>query len=154
MALAALQLAKLGHGEVIVTSSSEDKLDRAKDLGADHTINYVTYPGVGQEVRDITKGRGVDIVIDSTGAETWDINFAAVRRGGRIVHCGVTTGAEASVNIGALYWNHINVMGSTMGSEENFLQLLADTAEAELRPVIDSTLPLDQARQAMGRMEE
>ncbi|MFP4191159.1 MAG: zinc-binding dehydrogenase [Candidatus Hydrogenedentota bacterium] len=154
LALAALQLAKLGNGEVIVTSSSEDKLGRAKELGADHTINYVTYPGVGQKVRDITKGRGVDIVIDSTGAETWDINFAAVRRGGRIVHCGVTTGAEASVNISALYWNHINVMGSTMGSEEDFRQLLAAASEAELRPVIDSVLPLDQARRAMGRMEE
>ncbi len=153
VALAALQLAKLASAKVIVTSSSENKLDKARELGADLTINYIEYPDVGAAVKDLTHGRGVDLAIDTTGAETWESNFNAVRRGGRIVHCGVTTGARANVNISALYWNHITVMGSTMGSDEDFRQLLAAAKTAQLRPVIDVILPLDHAREAIGRME-
>ena len=154
VALAALQLTKLFGGVAIVTSSSDDKLDRARDMGADFTINYVKQPGVDVEVKDLTHGRGVDIALDTTGGATWPINFGAVRRGGRIVHCGVTTGAEATVNISALYWNHITVMGSTMGSDEDFRQLLKASESAELRPVIDVILPLEHALEATSRMEE
>ncbi len=154
VALAALQLTKLFGGVAIVTSSSDDKLDRARDMGADFTINYIKQPSVAVEVKDITHGRGVDIAFDTTGAATWDINFAAVRRGGRIVHCGVTTGPEAMVNISALYWNHITVMGSTMGSDEDFRQLLKASETARLRPVVDVILPLEHALEATGRMEE
>lgn len=154
VAIAGLQLGKLAGAEVIVTSSKTSKLQRARDLGADHTINYADTPDVASAVKDLTQGRGVDLVLDTTGAATWPINFAAVRRGGRIVHCGVTTGKTAEVDISALYWNHITVMGSTMGSNEEFRAMVRAVSAARLRPVVDSVYPLRDAKAAMGKMEK
>jgi zinc-binding alcohol dehydrogenase/oxidoreductase len=77
----------------------------------------------------------------------------AARRGGKIVHCGVTSGAEAEVNISALYWNHLTIMGSTMGSHEEFRQMTNAVGAMELIPVIDSTFALDDIREGQGRME-
>ena len=153
VALAGLQLAKMASAEVIVTSSSDDKLARARDLGADHVINYKTTPAVAAAVKEMTKGRGVDIAFDTVGAATWPINFEAARRGGRIVHCGVTTGATVQANISALYWNHLSVLGSTMGSHEDFRQMVKAVSNAKMKPVVDSVFPLEQARDALARME-
>lgn len=153
VALCALQLAKLAGARVIVTSSSDQKLDRASRIGADDAINYKAVDDVAQCVKDLTSGTGVDIVIDTIGAATWPINFSAVRRGGKIVLCGITSGAEAITNLQALYWNQLTVMGSTMGSDEDFRQMVAAVSEAELRPVIDSAMPLEKVKEAMGKME-
>jgi len=153
VALAALQLAKLTGAEVVVTSSSDEKLTRAKAIGADHTINYKSVDDVGKRVKEITRGRGVDVVCDTVGANTWNINFGSVRRGGRIVLCGVTTGAEAKTDLRALYWNQLTILGSTMGSNEDFRKMLKAVATAELKPIIDSVRPLENIRDAMGRME-
>ena len=152
VALAGLQLAKLTGAEVIVTSSSDEKLSKAKAIGADHTINYKV-DNVAKSVKDITQGRGVDIVFDTVGADTWSVNFSAVRRGGKIVLCGVTTGAEAKTNLRALYWNQLTILGSTMGSNEDVRQMLKAVTKARLKPVIDSVTPLENTRDAMGRME-
>jgi len=153
VAVAALQLARFGGAEVIATSSSNDKLRRAADLGAGHTINYKETPDVAAAVREITRGRGVDIAIDTVGAATWPIDLAAVRRGGRIVLCGVTTGSRAEADLQAIYWNQLAVFGSTSGSLEEFRRMIAAVRAAGLRPVIDSVFPLDQAREAVARME-
>jgi len=153
VALGALQLAKLAGAEVIVTSSSDDKLDLAGRIGADHTINYKTGNDVAQCAKDITSGAGVDIVIDSVGAATWPIDFSAVRRGGKIVLCGVTSDAKAITDLRALYWNQLTIMGSTMGSDEDFRQMVKAVTTAKLRPVIDSVKPLENVADAMGRME-
>jgi len=153
VALAALQLAKLAGAEVIVTSSSDEKLAKAAGFGADYTINYKTVENVATVVKDITKGRGVDVVIDAVGAGTWDTNFNLVRRGGRIVLCGVTTGGQAPTNLRALYWNQLTIMGSTMGSHEDVRLMLRAVTTAGLKPVIDSVRPLENAADAMGRME-
>ena len=153
VALAGLQLARLAGARVLVTSSSNEKLMRAREFGADECINYANNPCLGDAIRDLTSGRGVDIAFDTVGAATWPVNFRAVRRGGRIVHCGVTTGAEAAVNISNLYWNHLVVMGSTMGSDEEFRQMLAAVTAARMRPFLDSVHPLNQAREATQRME-
>jgi NADPH:quinone reductase-like Zn-dependent oxidoreductase len=154
VALCALQLAKLAGAEVVVTSASDEKLDRASRIGADHTINYKTVDDVARCVKDLTKGAGVDIVIDTVGAATWPIDFSAVRRGGKVVLCGVTTGAEATTDLQALYWNQLTIMGSTMGSDEDFRQMVDAVNAAELKPVIDSVIPLDDAKDAMGKMEK
>jgi NADPH:quinone reductase-like Zn-dependent oxidoreductase len=154
VAIAALQIAHLAGAEVIVTSASDEKLLRARELGAHHTINYRSCDGVGEMVRDMTHGRGVDIAFDTTGAATCPINFEAVRRGGRMVHCGVTTGATAELNLSALYWNHFTIMGSTMGSAEDFRQMLGAIHAAGVKPVIDTVQPLARAREATMRMEE
>ncbi|UCC96933.1 MAG: zinc-binding dehydrogenase [Phycisphaerales bacterium] len=153
VALAALQLAKLAGAEVIVTSSSDEKLSRAAGLGADHSVNYKSVDNVAETVKDITAGRGVDVVIDAVGAGTWEANFNLVRRGGRIVLCGITTGGRAQTNLQALYWNQLTIMGSTMGSHEDVRLMLRAVTAAGLRPVIDSVRPLDDAREAMSRME-
>jgi len=153
VALAGLQLARIAGAEVIVTSSSDEKLDRATKLGASAAINYTTNPNVADAVKDLTGGRGVDLVLDSVGAATWSTNFGAIRRGGRIVHCGVTSGASAQVDISALYWNHVTVIGSTMGSREEFRQMVRAVSASALRPVVDTVVPLYGARDAIGRME-
>jgi len=152
VALCALQLAKLIGACVIITSSSDSKLTCAKQIGADHTINYKTVDVV-ECVKDITSGRGVDVVIDTVGAAAWTIDFSAVRRGGKIVLCGITTGAKAETNLQALYWNQLTIMGSTMGSDEDFRRMLEAVTIAKLKPVIDSVEPLENIRVAMGKME-
>src|SRR5690606_15657959 len=116
-------------------------------------INYRTESDVAQLVRDWTGGGGVDVIFDAVGAASWPINMAAIRRGGRIVHCGVTTGAEASLNIAQLYWNHLTVMGSTMGSDEDFRQLVAAVNATGVCPVLDTVYPVEQALEAQARME-
>ncbi len=153
VALCALQLANLAYAEVIVTSSSDEKLARAAQIGADHTINYKSVDDVAQCVKEITSGFGVDIVIDTVGAATWPIDFAAVCRGGKIVLCGVTSGAEAPTNLRTLYWNQLTVMGSTMGSDQDCRQMLRALETAKLKPIIDSVLPLEKVKEATGKME-
>lgn len=153
VALCALQLAKAAGAEVIVTSSSEEKLARAKEIGADHAINYKAVDDVAECVKDLTGGRGVDIIIDTVGAATWPIDFSAVCRGGKIVLCGITTGPEAATNLQLLYWNQLTIMGSTMGSNEDFRQMLMAVSAAGLKPVIDCVKPLENMGKAMARME-
>lgn len=104
-------------------------------------------------VRDITHSNGVDIVIDTVGAATWPIDFSAVRRGGKIVLCGVTSGAQTHTNLQMLYWNQLTILGSTMGSEKDFRQMLRAVTIAKLKPVVDSVISLDNARDAMNKME-
>jgi NADPH:quinone reductase-like Zn-dependent oxidoreductase len=152
-ALASLQWVHLAGGRAIVTSSSDEKLQRAAELGAHIGINYKDSEDVAAAVLAVTDGRGVDVVIDSVGAATWPINFAATRPGGRIVHCGVTTGSDVAASIQQLYWNQLSVLGSTMGSQEEFGDMLRAADAALLRPVLDSTWKLDDIREATRRME-
>jgi NADPH:quinone reductase-like Zn-dependent oxidoreductase len=154
VALAALQLCKIIGAGVIATSSSDEKLDRAAALGADHTINYKKTDDVAAAVKDVTAGRGADVSINTVGAAAWPIDFHALRRGGRIVVCGVTTGATAPTNLQTLYWKQLTAMGSTMGSHEDFRQLLGVVEAGGLRPVVDSVYPLSRATEATQRMEE
>ena len=151
-ALAALQLAKLAGSDVIATSSSDEKLGWAEQIGAKHIINYKRQD-VAICVKELTSGRGVDVVIDTVGAATWPIDFACVRRGGKIVICGVTSGPNAETNLQALYWNQLIVMGSTMGSDDDFRAMVAAVSSAKLKPVIDSVFPLAEVDKAMSKME-
>ncbi len=152
VALCALQFAKLVGAEVVVTSSAGDKLERAAKLGADATINYKT-ENVTQRVREMTSGRGVDVVVDSTGAATWPVDLECVTKGGRVVLCGVTTGAGAETNLRTVYWNQLTLMGSTLGSIGDLRQMFRVVTAAGLQPVVDQVLPLDRIRDAMEKME-
>ena len=154
VALCALQLVKLAGAKAIVTSSSDEKLDRASRLGADHTINYKTGDNIARLVKELTSEVGADIIIDTVGAATWPIDFSAVRLGGKVVLCGVTSGSEAATDLRALYWNQLTIMGSTMGSDGDFCQMVKAIAVAELRPVIDSVMPLEDVKDAMSKMED
>ncbi len=123
-------------------------------MGANHTINYKTDTDPVKTIKEKTGGRGVDVVIDSVGAATWETNISIVTKGGRIVLCGVTGGSSAKTNLQALYWNQLTILGSTMGSNEDFRQMLKAVSTAKLRPVIDSVMSLEDAAQAMGKMEK
>lgn len=153
VALAALQYAKACGFAVVVTSSSDEKLKRAKDLGALAGINYKTTPDVAAAVQKELGGRGVDVVLDTAGAATLPISFASARRGGRIVTCGITSGREATVNLQQLYWNHISLLGSTMGSMEDMRRMLNLVASHEIKPVLDKVYPLADYAKAIERME-
>lgn len=152
VALAALQLGRLAGAKVIVTSSSQEKLDRAVALGAQHGLHYGG-DDLAQRILVATGGRGVDVVLDAVGAATWPVNFEVARKGGRIVHCGVTTGALVEANISALYWKQLSLLGSTMASREDLRRLLLAAEAAQLHPVVDQVIPLHEAREAQARME-
>jgi len=153
VAIAALQLCKLAGATVIVTSSSDAKLKTAVDMGAKSAINYRTTDDVGAAVKAATGGRGADIAVDSVGAPTIPISMAALRRGGRIVTCGVTGGPEGRINMQQVYWNHISLLGSTMGSMEDMRRLVKASGDFGIKPIIDRAYPLEHYAQAVSRME-
>jgi NADPH:quinone reductase-like Zn-dependent oxidoreductase len=152
VAVCALQFGKLAGAEVIVTSSSSDKLERAKKLGADAAINYKT-ENVAERVRELTNGRGVDVVVDSIGGATFPLDLTCVTKGGRIVLCGVTGGPTAEADLRTIYWNQLTVMGSTLGSLGDLRQMFRAVTVGRLKPVIDEVFPLARARDAMEKME-
>jgi len=152
VAMAALQLAVLAGVQVIATTSTALKMRFARTLGADHVLNYRT-DDVAKAVMDLTGGEGVDAVLDVAGAATWALNLEVVRRGGRIVTCGVTTGAEAPTALSTLYGKQVAVMGSKMGSEEDFRRMLEAVNVARLKPIVGAVEPLERANQAVNRLK-
>ncbi len=153
VASAALQLAKEMKAHAIVTSSSDAKLEMAKNHGADHGINYRKADFV-KEVRALTGKRGVDVVVDCVGGESWEKSLAALAKGGRLVTCGATAGAFPQTNIRRIFWNHLSIFGSTLGSRQDFQQLLSFCSTSEVRPIIDQVFPLKEAAAAQQRLEE
>jgi NADPH:quinone reductase-like Zn-dependent oxidoreductase len=152
LALSLLQLCRPVAGRAIVTSSSKTKLDRALELGADHGVNYKE-EDVGKAVRRLTAKRGVDLVVDSAGGPTLDASLRSLRPGGRVVISGATAGASSEINVRRLFWNQLSIIGSTMGSVSDVSDMLRTVAGAELRPLIDRTFPLDDARAALEYLE-
>jgi len=150
---AAIQIAKLCGARVIATASSEEKLQKARALGADETINYLEQDLL-QEVRRITSKRGVDIVVEHVGSQTWEKSIACLGRGGRLVTCGATTGREGVVDIWALFAKEITILGSYGGTRGELAQVLSLTARGKLRPTIDRVLPLAAAAEAQQVLEE
>ena len=153
VALYALQWTKIIGAQSIVTSSSDEKLSKAKELGADYAINYKS-EDVVERVKAITGGLGADVAVDAVGAATWPLDFAAVHKGGRIVLCGVTTGPTAEANLQALYWNQLTVLGSTLGSIGDLQQMARAATTNRLRPIVDRIFPLDKAQEALKRMAD
>lgn len=153
VATAALLLAKQMGAHVIVTSSSDEKLELAKNWGADHGINY-RKSDFAKEARILTQKRGVDVVVDCVGGDSWAKSLAALAKGGRLVTCGATAGAQRPTDIRRIFWNHLKIFGSTFGSQEEFRQLLALMRNSGTRPVIDQLFPLREAAEAQQRLEE
>jgi NADPH:quinone reductase-like Zn-dependent oxidoreductase len=153
VASAALQIAKYAGAYVYVTSSSPAKLDRAIQLGADVAIDY-TRENVADRIRELTARRGVDLVIDNVGKETWRDSIECVRRGGRIATCGATTGNDATTPINRVYWKHISIHGSTMANRREFREVARLVEGGRIEPVIDAEIPLDAAADALRRMRE
>ena len=150
VSLACLQLAKAAGARVMVTSRSPEKLERAGELGADELIP--AGDEVAREVRRRTGKRGVDVVVDSVGKATWMQSLKAAAKGGRIVTCGATSGPDPAEEIRLIFWNQLSIIGSTMGSRENWRRLVAAVSAERLRPVVDSVIPLADGRTAYERM--
>ncbi|MFB3903072.1 MAG: zinc-binding dehydrogenase [Acidobacteriota bacterium] len=148
VAVAALQIAKLAGARVFVTSSSEEKLRKARQLGADFVYGYKESE-VAEEILRETDKRGVDVVIDSVGKETWGDSLKAVRRGGRVITCGATTGPNPPAAIPLIFWKQIEVIGSTMSNQREYREVVGLFKSGELRPVIDRVFPLPEGRAAL-----
>jgi NADPH:quinone reductase-like Zn-dependent oxidoreductase len=150
VALAALQIARHIGATVIVTSSSDEKLARARELGADLTLNHAT-DDVVREVRSATRV-GAHVVVDSVGEQTWDRSLRALRPGGRLVTCGATTGPHVALDVRRLFWFQWSLLGSTMGTRREFADMMAVANAGGLRPVVDSVHPLAAGRAAFERL--
>lgn len=147
----ALQLAKIAGARVIVTSSSDDKLARAKELGADVTINYRTHPVWEKEVLKATDGRGVDCVVEVGGAGTFNRSVRAVRRGGLISLIGVLAGA-GDVNLMPVLMNGLTVQGIFVGSRQMFERMNAALVAHHVKPVVDKVFGFNEVRAAYEMM--
>jgi NADPH:quinone reductase-like Zn-dependent oxidoreductase len=144
----ALQLAKMMGALVIVTSSSDEKLARARALGADHTINYRQYPNWAEQVLDRTGGRGVDHVIEVGGPETLPQSISACRIGGHISLIGVLTGFSGPVPTAALLARQVRLQGLTVGSRRHQIEMIRALDVNAMKPVIDRTFPLQDLIEA------
>ena len=148
----AIQIAKLRGARVITTASSDEKLAKARELGADETINY-TGDDWPKEVRRLTDRKGVDVVVEHTGAATWPGSIAALKNNGRLVTCGATSGFDARTDLRQVFYRHLTLLGSFMGSKGELLEAMKFVAAGKIRAVVDRVLPLSEARQAHELIE-
>jgi len=152
VALFGLQFAVTLGAEVIVLSSSNDKLARAKAMGASMLINYHERPDWDAAVMEATAGRGASHILELGGPATFDRSVGSVAAGGTIVQVGVLTGFEPRPNLRRLMWQNANIMGLTVGSAEHFVAMNTFLAEHAQYPVVDSTIEFDEAPQALERL--
>ncbi len=153
VATAALQICKLLGAEVWVTSGSDEKLERARALGADHTLNHRTQD-VAREIRAATGKAGVDVVVDNVGMATWKQSLAALGKRGRLVTCGATTGPMVETDVRRLFWNQYSILGSTMGNDAEFTAIVEHLRAGRLLPPVDRVYALDDGREAYARLQE
>ena len=154
VALAALQIAKFAGARVLVTSSSDEKLEKALKLGASFGINHRNTPDVHKEVWSLTNRRGVDVVVDSVGEATWSKSLRSLRKGGRLVTCGATSGPNVMINANLVFWNQLEILGSTMGSRSELREVLKLVWDGHLKPIVDQSFPLSKAEEAHRIMEK
>ena len=151
--VAAIQIAKLAGAKVIATAGNEAKLDQSRELGADFTINHYQQK-ISDEVKKITGKRGVDIVIEHVGQATFEESMKSLRPGGTLVTCGATTGPEAKFDLRFLFSRQLSLLGSYMGTMGELHEVLAHVFSGRLKPVVDKTYPLRDARAAHERLEK
>ena len=149
---ASLVLAKALGARVIATSSSSAKLARALDLGADVTVDHASGDVVGA-VKEATSGRGADVVVEHVGEATWQRSLQAAGVGGRIAVCGATTGPNPPAALHRIWWKQLSVLGSSMGTPEDFEGAYELVRSGRARPVVDEVFPLGEARAAHERLE-
>ena len=149
---AALNIVKYLGGRAFVSSSSDEKLQRAKESGADFGYNY-TQTDVVQEVMQETGKRGVDIVIDSVGAATWVQSLKMAAKGGKIVTCGATSGPSPETAIRLIFWNQLEILGSTMSNRREYQEIIALLGQGKLKPVIDQEFALSEGRSALEHLQ-
>jgi NADPH:quinone reductase-like Zn-dependent oxidoreductase len=149
----AIQIAKLRGARVITTASTDEKLAKARDLGADVTINY-TQEEWPKEVRRVTDRKGVDVVVEHTGAATWPGSISSLKNNGRLVTCGATSGYDAHTDLRQVFYRHLTLLGSFMGSKAELLEAMKFVREGKIHAVVDRVLPLSEARRAHELIED
>jgi zinc-binding alcohol dehydrogenase/oxidoreductase len=148
---AAFSIARALGARTIVTSSSGEKLERLRELGADAALNHGEVD-VPVEVKDLTGG-GADVVIEHVGEATWQRSLASARPGGRIVVCGATSGPNPPASLHRVWWKELTIYGSTMGTREDFEGAYELVASGRVRPIVDTVFPLADAAAAHERLE-
>jgi NADPH:quinone reductase-like Zn-dependent oxidoreductase len=150
----AVQIAKLAGARVIVTSSSDAKLERARALGADVGINYATSKDWARQVFEATGKRGVDLVIENVGAATWKDSIRSLKGGGRLVTCGATSGPIGETLIPLVFWKQVHIIGSTMANRKEFHDVMGQFFAGRLQAIIDEVVPLKDGAAAQQRLAE
>ena len=149
---AAIQIARLLGAHVIATAGSDEKLERARALGAHEVIDHAR-EDLGARARALTANRGVDVVVEHVGGNVFERAFAALARNGRLVTCGATIGSKVTLDLNMLFGRHLALMGSWMGRRDELVAVLEHVRSGALRPVVDSVMPLAEARHAHERIE-
>lgn len=149
--VAAIQVAKLHGAHVIASAGSDEKLAKARELGADECINYTTHD-LADEARKLTDGRGVDMVVENVGAEIMEKSIKALAQSGRVVTCGATAGNNATFNVSRFFLSQQTIYGSFMGTKAEMLHHMPCFADGRLRPVVDQVFPLRDATKAVARL--
>jgi NADPH:quinone reductase-like Zn-dependent oxidoreductase len=149
---AAIQVAKFFGARIIATAGSEEKLQKAKELGADQLINHKTQK-IRDEVRRITGKRGVDVVFEHVGTATWDESIASLAPSGRLVTCGATTGYDAKIDLRFLFSRQLSLLGSYMGTKSELQTVMKLVAAGRLKTVVDRVFPLAEAAAAHAYLE-
>jgi len=149
---AAIQIAKFFGARVLATASTDEKLQKAKQLGADYLINHKTQR-IRDEVRRSTNKRGVDVVFEHVGTATWEESVASLALGGRLVTCGATTGYDAKVDLRFLFGRQLSLLGSYMGTKSELRTVMKLVAAGRLKPIVDRVFPLAEAAAAHAYLE-
>jgi NADPH:quinone reductase-like Zn-dependent oxidoreductase len=150
---AAVQIARIHGARVIATVGSDDKVAKVKDLGADEVVNYRRADFL-EEVRRFTGKRGVDVVIETVGQDTWEKSLKALARGGRLVTCGATSGYETRTDLRYVFSKGLSILGATMGGRAELLRVARLVGDGQLKPIIDRVLPLEQVADGHRAMAE
>jgi NADPH:quinone reductase-like Zn-dependent oxidoreductase len=144
---AAIQIAKLVGARVITTVGDREKIPKAQAIGADEVINH-REEDLAQRTRDLTRGRGVDVVFEHIGPETWAKSIACLAKNGTLVTCGATTGPEAKMDLRYLFTKQLRLIGSYIGTRRELVTLLKLLGQGKLKPHLHTLLPLKEARKA------
>jgi NADPH:quinone reductase-like Zn-dependent oxidoreductase len=144
---AAIQIAKFFGARVIATAGNEEKLAKAKELGADETIHHHNTK-ISKAVRQFTENRGVDVVFEHVGTATWEESIKGLAPGGRLITCGATTGYDAKIDLRFLFTRQLSLMGSYMGSKDELRTVLKLVAQGRLKPIVDKVFPLSECTAA------
>jgi len=149
---AAIQIAKFFGARVIATAGTDEKLGKARELGADFTINHKTQK-IRDEVRRITNKKGVEVVFEHVGTATWDESVASLALSGRLVTCGNTTGYDAKLDLRFLFSRQLSLLGSYMGTKSELHTVMKLVAAGRLKPIVDRVFPLSEGRAAHEYLE-
>jgi NADPH2:quinone reductase len=151
VATASLAIAKALGAHVLATSTSDDKLERARELGADAVVR--TDADVVAAARELTDGAGMDVVVEHIGEATWKSSLQSVRAGGRVTVCGATSGPNPPAMLHRVFWKQLSILGSTMGTREDFAAVYELVASGAARPVVDRVYPIAEVAAAHERLE-